>query len=70
MTYAPPVAADPVGLAEIAQRLNVQRQTAKDWKARKLLPPSKWIVSGSPAWDWRDIEKWARATGRWKEPGA
>jgi predicted DNA-binding transcriptional regulator AlpA len=59
---APPV--EPVGLAEIAQRLGVERQTAKQWNLRKLLPPPRWTVSGSPAWEWSDIEKWARKTGR------
>lgn len=64
MTYAPPVAADPVGLSDIADRLGVKRQTAKDWKLRGLLPPPKWVVGGRPAWDWPQIEKWARKTGR------
>ena len=57
--------ADPVGLVEIAKRLGVERQTAKTWKLRKLLPDAPWIVSGAPAWDWPDIVKWAQATGRW-----
>ncbi len=60
--------ADPVGLVEIAQRLGVKRQTAKDWKQRGLLPPPPWTVSGSPAWDWSQIEKWARETGRLGDP--
>lgn len=63
MTYAPPVA-DPVGIAEIAKRLGVERGTAKQWNLRKLLPPPRWTVSGAPAWEWRDIERWARKTGR------
>jgi len=61
--------ADPVGLAEIAERLGVQRQTAKDWKQRGLLPPPQWTVSRAPAWDWPDIEKWARRTGRLGDTG-
>lgn len=64
MTYAPPVAADPVGLSDIADRLGVARQTAKQWHLRKELPPAKWMVSGRPAWDWPTIEKWAKKTGR------
>lgn len=55
---------EPVGLAEIAQRLGVKRETAKMWHYRGLLPPSRWTVSGIPAWDWRDVEKWAKETGR------
>lgn len=56
--------ADPVGLADIAQRLGVERQTAKTWKLRKLLPEPAWHASGSPLWDWPDIERWAKKTGR------
>ena len=56
--------ADPVGLVEIAQRLGVERQTAKTWKLRNLLPTPPWVVSGAPAWDWPDIERWATKTGR------
>jgi hypothetical protein len=57
--------ADPVGLAEIAQRLGVQRGTAKQWHWRGLLPEPRWTVSGAPAWDWhQDIEPWAKETGR------
>lgn len=56
--------ADPVGIAEIADRLGVKRQTAVMWNYRKLLPAARWTVSGQPAWDWPDIQKWAEATGR------
>lgn len=56
--------ADPVGLAEIADRMEVPRQTAKTWRARNLLPPPRYVVSRSPAWEWADIVKWARDTGR------
>jgi hypothetical protein len=55
---------DPVGLAEIATRLEVQRQTVDSWRVRKLLPPPRWTVGGRPAWDWGDIARWARETGR------
>jgi len=55
---------EPVGLAEIAVRLEVQRQTANVWRTRGLLPAPRWTVSGSPAWHWPDIEVWARSTGR------
>ena len=64
MTYAPPVAAEPVGLSDIARRLGVAQQTAKQWKLRGLLPEPKWTVGGRPAWDWPQIEKWAKKTGR------
>lgn len=63
MTYAPPVA-DPVGLSDIADRLGVARPTVKAWKQRGLLPEPKWRASGGPLWDWPQIERWARKTGR------
>jgi len=56
---------EPVGGLEVATRLGVQRKTVAMWKFRSLLPPARWTVSGQDAWDWtRDIEPWARATGR------
>jgi hypothetical protein len=57
---------DPVGLAEIAERLGVKRQTAGAWRTRRLLPPPRWTVSGQPTWNWPDIEQWARSTARLK----
>ena len=55
---------DPVGVAEIADRLGVRQQTVAMWRYRKLLPEPRWSVSRQPAWDWRDIERWAKETGR------
>ena len=54
----------PVGAAEIATRLDVRPQTVHTWRYRKLLPHPRWTVSGQPAWDWPEIEAWARRTGR------
>ncbi len=54
----------PVGIIEIAERLGVERATVDMWKYRGLLPEPKWTVGGRPAWNWTDIERWARATGR------
>jgi hypothetical protein len=57
--------ADVVGLVDIARRLDVQAQSARNWAARGVLPPPRWTVSGSHAWDWdRDIVPWAKTTGR------
>jgi len=61
--------AAPVGTAEIAGRLGVKPQTVRTWRHRKLMPPPRWTVSGQPAWDWPDIEAWARRTGRLREAG-
>ncbi len=55
---------DPVGMVEIAERLGVRQQTVAMWKYRGLLPPPRWTVSRLPAWDWADILKWAKETGR------
>lgn len=60
---------EPVGLAEVADRLGLHRQTTKQWHLRKLLPPpGPGTVSGAPWWDWAVIEEWARKTGRLSEP--
>ena len=57
----------PVGAAEIAARLGVKPQTVHTWRHRKLMPEPRWTVSGQPAWEWREIEDWARATGRLRD---
>jgi len=57
-------AMEPVGLVEIAERFDVARSTVDQWRARHLLPEPRWIVGGRPAWDWRDIQAWAKRTGR------
>ena len=49
---------DPVGMAEIGERLGVRPQTVAQWRYRDLLPPERWTVSGHPAWNWPDIERW------------
>lgn len=59
-----PAPTEPVGLADIALRLGVEPQTARNWRTRGVLPPPEWTVSGSPAWSWSTIEAWARETGR------
>lgn len=55
---------EPVGAVEIAERLGVRQQTVAMWKLRGIMPEPRWVVSGNPAWDWRDVEKWAEETGR------
>lgn len=54
----------PVGIVEIAARLGVKRQTVDVWRVRGLLPEPKGLVGGRPAWDWPEIEAWARSTAR------
>lgn len=60
----------PVGAAEIAVRLGVRPQTVHTWRHRKLMPQPRWTVSGQPAWNWPEIEAWARRTGRLREGDA
>jgi hypothetical protein len=56
---------EPVGLAEMSERLGAERDTLDLWRHRGLLPEPRWTVGGQPAWCWRrDIEPWARRWGR------
>lgn len=55
---------DPVGPAEIAERLNVKPKTVHVWKVRGILPAPEWTVSGVPIWQWRTIRAWAIETKR------
>ena len=55
---------DPVGLAEIAERLGVARVTVDQWRQRGVLPEPRWTVGGRPAWNWPDVVMWAQTTGR------
>jgi len=58
---------EPVGLADIAQRLQVERNTAAQWRLRPgvQFPAVRWWVSGDPAFCWQcDVVPWARETGR------
>lgn len=63
-----PSGATPVGAAEIAKRLAVRPQTVHAWRHRKLLPEPRWTVSGQPAWEWTEVEAWAKQTGRLRQP--
>ena len=52
--------ADPVGVADIAERAGVAPVTVRQWRRRhpETFPRPRWTVSGQPAWDWPDIEGW------------
>jgi len=34
------------------------------------MPHPRWTVSGQPAWDWPEIQAWARRTGRLRDGDA
>lgn len=55
---------EPVGLAEIGERVGVARSTVDQWRQRGVLPEPRWTVGGRPAWAWADIASWAERTGR------
>lgn len=55
---------DPVGIVEIADRLQMARSTVDQWATRGLLPERDWTVGGRPAWRWATIREWAARTGR------
>lgn len=55
---------EPVGSSEIAARLGVTLATVLKWRERGIFPAPRWVVGGRPAWNWHDIEVWARHTGR------
>lgn len=56
---------DLVGLVEIADLLEVERQTPRAWRLRGVLPDPDYVISGTPVWRRATIERWARDTGRW-----
>jgi len=51
---------DLVDLSEIAFRLGVNDQTARQWRVRKVLPPAAAELRIGPVWEWRIIQEWAR----------
>lgn len=54
-----------VGIVEVALRLGVSRNTVDSWRQRPVgFPSPPWTVGGRPAWDWPDVQAWARETGR------
>ena len=62
---------DPVGLQEIADRLEVPRGTVNSWRSRSKterrvagLPEPDAIRTGTPLWSWATIKAWAFETGR------
>ncbi len=63
-TYDAPMPFDPVGLSEIAVLLGKAHETLKQWSSRGVLPEPAARIGGVPIWSKREIEKWAKKTGR------
>ncbi len=56
---------DPVGAADIAERLGVRPGTVRQWLTRYItFPAPRWHVNGQATWEWAEVEAWADATGR------
>ena len=55
---------DPVDIALIAERLDVERQTVDMWRFRQLLPEATYPQLSHPVWEWEIIAEWAEDTGR------
>lgn len=53
-----------VGLAEIAELLQVRAGTVAQWRHRGLLPPPTAELRMGPVWTRGEIELWATQTGR------
>lgn len=55
-----------VGAAEIADRLGARSASlVHDWVVRyPEFPEPVARLKGAHVWDWADVERWARATGR------
>lgn len=60
---------DPVGVAEVCERLGVTRSAVEIWRRPDraeaiTFPDPDWIVGGRPAWDWSTVLAWVELTGR------
>ena len=57
---------DPVGVADIAERLGVSKITVHKWTERGTddFPKARWKRSGVSLWNQPTVEAWARRTGR------
>jgi hypothetical protein len=55
-----------VGTVEIAKRLGAkQHRVVNEWIRRYPdFPDPLVVVGGARVWDWPDIERWAKRTGR------
>jgi len=60
---------DPVGLNEIAERLDVVGQTARNWASGPGFPTPDYVsINNGPAWEWTTVLRWVGETGRARTP--
>jgi len=56
---------DLVGTREIGGRLGVGYRVVNNWRRRHDdFPASLATISGVKVWSWRDVQRWAKTTGR------
>lgn len=56
---------DLAGIAEIAERAGVTKAAVQQWRRRGLGFPDPIVtLAATPVWEWPDIERWLRDTGR------
>jgi hypothetical protein len=53
-----------LGPDELAELLQVQRATIRQWRARGILPPADLELSGLPIWRHATVTSWACHTRR------
>lgn len=67
---SPRTAVVPVGIVEIAERLDVASDTVQKWRVRLAdtdtpFPEPRGVVGGTtPWWHWGDVQRWAKKAGR------
>ena len=56
---------DPVGVSEIADRCGTNRRGVDAWRERQAtFPRPRWHIGDRPVWEWSEIVRWGRDTGR------
>jgi hypothetical protein len=61
---------DPVGVQEIAERLELPANTVSKWLWRVNVqglpnfPNADYVVSGRKAWEWETVEAWLEESGK------
>ena len=54
-----------VGAAEIAERLGIARQSVHQLRTRHPdFPAPVAVLKQAMVWDWAEVERWAKQTGR------